>query len=103
LFIEDVQGGLPHCNQIIRSLPSDFIGCARIFDLRKSSGEGDALVVLIHHCSKDCYLTDIPRNELGKIAKMQRLMRLEESKYFVKRLTGKIKFKINSLVKNLRY
>jgi hypothetical protein len=41
LFIEDIQGGKRHCDQIIRSLPKTFSGCVRIFDLTKESKQGD--------------------------------------------------------------
>jgi hypothetical protein len=41
MFIEDIQGGKRHCDQIIRSLPKTFSGCVRIFDLTKESKQDD--------------------------------------------------------------
>ena len=51
-FIEDIIGGNFHINSIINSIPLSFQGCVRVFDLRKISNQHDAIIVLIHNCTK---------------------------------------------------
>ena len=94
LFIEDIQGGLRYCDRIIRSLPAEFKGCVRVFDLRKVSGEGDALIVLIHNCTKPCSLGKIKKNEMSIRGKILRLVRVATLKYHFSRSLVKMKFKI---------
>jgi hypothetical protein len=94
LFIEDVQGGRRYCDRIIRSIPKNFRGCVRIFDLRKSSGEGDAVVVLIHNCHKTCTLSVLPKNELKVIPAILRFGRYQELKYSIKRIFFKLQYKL---------
>jgi hypothetical protein len=97
LFIEDIQGGRRYCDRIIRSLPKSFKGCARIFDLRESSGEGDAIVVLIHNCQQICRSSQLPKNELKLIPSVIRFTRYEDLKYLRKRIFLKFKYKLLKL------
>ena len=97
LFIEDIQGGRRYCNQIVRSTPADFSGCIRIFDLRKKSGQGDAIVICIHNCDSSCNLNVAVSNQLNLKNTLLRYFRYEEQKYSLSRLLKKIQFKLKSI------
>lgn len=97
LIIEDIQGGRRHCDEIIDALPKDFQGCARVFDLREMTREGDALVVCIHNCSKDCVLPGNRKNEMRLSKKILRRVKYEKYKYEFRRSYLKIKFKVKNI------
>lgn len=97
LIIEDIQGGRRHCDEIIDALPNDFQGCVRVFDLRELTREGDALVVCIHNCSKDCVLPGNRKNEMTLAKKMLRQVKYEKYKYEIRRSYLKIKFKVKKI------
>ncbi len=98
LIIEDIQGGRRHCDEIIDALPSNFRGCARIFDLRSLTREGDALVVCIHNCSaSDCGLPGNRMNEMNIAKRILRQVKYEHYKYHFQRTYLKIKFKVKQI------
>jgi hypothetical protein len=90
IFIEDIQGGLWYCDKIIRAVPKSFGGCVRIIDLRKLSGEGDSLVILIHNCSGACSLDDKYPNQYEHWPTFLRLIYFEQIKFVFSRLIVKI-------------
>lgn len=98
LFIEDIQGGRRYCDRIIRELPKSFKGCARVYDLRKISGEGDALLILIHNCKKDCSIPASTKNEMQILPRLLRATRYQEGRYILLRNIRKLGYKLNNLV-----
>jgi hypothetical protein len=90
IFIEDIQGGLAYCDRIIRKIPRGFQGCSRILDLRKVSGEGDSLVVMIHNCVGECKLKlDFP-NQFELLPTISRSLYLQQIFYILSRLRHKV-------------
>lgn len=97
LFIEDIQGGLRYCDRIIRAIPKNFTGCVRVFDLRKTSGEGDALVAVIHNCVQPCGLGQDPMNSLSLFLRVSRRIYFHEILYTANRVLRKIFFRLRKL------
>jgi hypothetical protein len=98
LIIEDIQGGLRYCDEIIDALPNNFGGCARIFDLRALTLEGDALVVCVHNCSaSDCGIPGNRMNEMNIGKRILRQVKYEHYKYHFQRTYRKIKFKVKQI------
>lgn len=65
LVIEDIQGGLHWVDQLIDAVHEDFEGCVRVIDLRKVSGQPDALLVVMHNCTESCSIPFLAINELS--------------------------------------
>ena len=89
IFIEDIQGGLSYCDRIIRAIPKKFKGCVRIIDLRKVSGEGDSLLVLIHNCEGMCDIQIGFRNQHDLWPSLLRVLYFERVKFICNRLIAK--------------
>lgn len=96
LFIEDIWGGRINCNKIIRSLPKDFRGCVRIFDLRQRTRVGDALVILIHNCEGKCNLSVSNSNQFALAAHLIRILHVYEFLYIPKKIILKILFEVKT-------
>jgi hypothetical protein len=89
IFIEDIQGGLAYCDRIIRRIPRGFQGCSRILDLRKVSGEGDSLVVMIHNCVGVCKLKLNSPNQFGFLPTIYRSLYVQQIRFILTRLLHK--------------
>jgi hypothetical protein len=89
IFIEDIQGGLSYCDRIIRAIPKTFKGCVRILDLRRISGEGDSLVVLIHNCVGLCDIQSEFRNQRELWPSLLRVLYFERIRFVCNRLIAK--------------
>lgn len=90
IFIEDIQGGLAYCDRIIRKIPRGFQGCSRILDLRKVSGEGDSLVVMIHNCVGECKLKLDSPNQFELLPTILRSLYFQKISFILTRLCHKI-------------
>lgn len=90
IFIEDIQGGLRYCDRIVRAVPKKFSGCVRVFDLRKISGQGDALVVLIHNCDGICPINSEFRNQFEVWPSALRFIYFEQIKFLFDRFVAKV-------------
>lgn len=90
IFIEDIQGGLRYCDRIVRAVPKSFKGCVRVLDLRKLSGQGDALVVLIHNCNGICQVETEFRNQFNVWPSVLRLLHFEQIRFFFNRVVARV-------------
>ena len=102
LFIEDIQGGIRFCDQIIRNRSKSFEGCIRIFDLRKISGQGDAIILMFHNCGNSCNLNIDNRNELNFLNSLRRVTHSSAISYNLLRLLSRCKFKILRITREIK-
>jgi hypothetical protein len=90
IFIEDIQGGLRYCDRIVRAVPKTFKGCVRVLDLRKMSGQGDALVVLIHNCDGICQIDNKFQNQFEVWPSVLRFLYFEQIRFVFNRVAAKV-------------
>lgn len=93
LFIEDIQGSYVWRDKLLNSLPSTFRGCARTYDLRRVTDEGDAFILLLHNCGEFCDKQFKVRNNLSHLNYISRQLKISEIRYRFSRFIKLIKFK----------
>lgn len=96
MFVEDIQA-THWIDNLIMAVPQKFRGCIRVVDLRRQTGVGDALVLIVHkHGKKDCEMNIDGRNYNSTLSKLCASLRLRKLRYRLNRLFSKIFWKFRS-------
>jgi len=98
IFVEDIQAS-HWLDELILVIPRDFRGCIRIVDLRRETGVGDALVLVIHNCNPEDCTIEIENRDLNrKMVRLVALLRIRKISYLIKRLLLKMRWKSRNVL-----